>query len=125
MGYGSDKTYEMTWERPVLVLLGNRYSLDADALDEADMADEPLPQATFDELKNCSSQIFLIPKGDRPFSCRATILFTATPIFETFSRLPSGKNFSAIIARAAAAVTLTSGTVFIDFSGSDNLLILW
>ena len=81
MGYGSDKTYEMTWERPVLVLLGNRYSLDADALDEADMADEPLPQATFDELKNCSSQIFLIPKGDRPFSLQSNYFIYGNPDF--------------------------------------------
>jgi len=81
MGYGSDKTYEMTWERPVLVLLGNRYSLDADALDEADMADEPLPQATFDELKICSSQIFLIPKGDRPFSLQSNYFIYGNPDF--------------------------------------------
>ncbi len=81
MGYGSDKTYEMTWERPVLVLLGNRYSLDADALDEADMAHEPLPQATFDELKNCSSQIFLIPKGDTPFSLQSNYFILRQPRF--------------------------------------------
>ena len=71
MGYGNNETYELTWQRPTLVLLGNRYSLDADALNEMEFAHLSLPEAVIDELRNCGSQIFLIPKGNEPFSMQS------------------------------------------------------
>jgi hypothetical protein len=71
MGYGNNETYEWTWQRPTLVLLGNRYFLDADALNETDFAHLPLPQAALGELRSCRSQIFLIPKDNVPFSMQS------------------------------------------------------
>ncbi len=71
MGYGGDSTYEMTWQRPVLVLLGNSYELDADQMNEAGFAHLPLPRATLEELRSCRSPLYLIPKGDPPFSMRS------------------------------------------------------
>ena len=68
MGYGDDETYEMTWQRPILVLLGNHYSLDADNLNEMEFAGIGLPEATLAELRTCRSRMYLIPKGAAPFS---------------------------------------------------------
>ena len=68
MGYGDDATYDLTFQRPLLVLHGNPYTLDADAMAEMDLSGLPLPQATLDAMQNCAIDIWLIPRDTVPFS---------------------------------------------------------
>jgi hypothetical protein len=79
MGYGALRSYEMTWQRPVLVMAGNPYTLDADAMDEAAMSHKPLPAAVLGELRSCRVQIYLIPKGEEPFSLESNYFIYGNP----------------------------------------------
>jgi hypothetical protein len=68
MGYGNNATYDLTFQRPILVLNGNPYTLDADAMAEMGLSDLPLPQATVDAMRSCAIDIWLIPRDAAPFS---------------------------------------------------------
>jgi hypothetical protein len=79
MGYGGDRSFEITWERPILVLLGNRYILDASALNESEMAGKELPDTVVSELQKCKPQLYLIPRGDQPFIMQNVYHFYHNP----------------------------------------------
>jgi hypothetical protein len=68
MGYGNNATYDLTFQRPILVLNGNPYTLDADAMAEMGLSGLPLPQATLDAMRSCAIDIWLIPRDTAPFS---------------------------------------------------------
>ena len=68
MGYGAHNSYELTWQRPLLVLYGNRYDIDADSMMEMQTAGLSLPAATIQNIRDCANDIWLIPRGDAPFS---------------------------------------------------------
>jgi hypothetical protein len=68
MGVGGDRTYGLTYVRPVLVFAGNPYHLDpAAAMDSAE-AQHGLPAATADLCRSGLADIVLIPSGERPFT---------------------------------------------------------
>ncbi|MGA3067936.1 MAG: hypothetical protein ABSF29_13920, partial [Tepidisphaeraceae bacterium] len=71
MGVGGNRTYPVTFARPVLVFAGNPYHLDpASAMDVA-KARQSLPAATADLCRSGLADFVLIPKGDAPFSLRS------------------------------------------------------
>jgi hypothetical protein len=70
MGYGQQlgKTNELTYFRPVLVFAGNPLTLDAPALADMELGKLAVPQSTIVYLQSCQTQIWLIPKGEHPFT---------------------------------------------------------
>ena len=70
MGYGEQlgKTNELTYFRPVLVFAGNPLTLDAPALTDMELGKLAVPQSTIAYLQSCQTQIWLIPKGEHPFT---------------------------------------------------------
>ncbi len=69
MGYGDNlgKTSEVTYLRPLLVFAGNPLTVDEAALDDMELSGLPMPQSTIAYLQSCQTQIWLIPRGQRPF----------------------------------------------------------
>lgn len=65
MGYGSN--YEATYYRTALVFAGNRILVDAAALMDMQESGLGIPSQTIEALDSCQTQIWLIPKGDKPF----------------------------------------------------------
>jgi len=65
MGYGGN--YEVTYYRPALVFAGNRLLVDAAALMDMQESGLDIPSQTLEALDSCQTQIWLIPKGGRPF----------------------------------------------------------
>jgi hypothetical protein len=68
MGYGKWDSYDLTFFRPMLVFAGNPLTLDALSLDDAQLSGLEIPHSTLEYLQQCKTQIWLIPKGDAPFS---------------------------------------------------------
>jgi hypothetical protein len=70
MGYGekSGETNDLTYFRPVLVFAGNPLTLDAPALADMELGKLAVPQSTIAYLQSCQTQIWLIPKGEHPFT---------------------------------------------------------
>jgi hypothetical protein len=68
MGYGGwNSKYKLTYYRPLLVFAGNPLTLDAMALGDMQLVGIAIPPGTLEYLQECKTQIWLIPKGDRPF----------------------------------------------------------
>lgn len=84
VGYGENESYKIYDELiPMLVFAGNPYLLDISALNDMGAAGLPIPAATIQELAVGSIKIWLIPKGDIPFSL--TNGYNGTSMFnETF-----------------------------------------
>lgn len=70
VGYGEQlgKTDELTYFRTVLVFAGNPLTLDAPALTDMELGKLAVPQSTIAYLQSCQTQIWLIPKGEHPFT---------------------------------------------------------
>ncbi|WP_196591926.1 hypothetical protein [Pectinatus frisingensis] len=69
IGYGEDKTYSFYRQFiPLLVFDGNPYLVDGAALMDMQLAGLPMPQTTISDLTNGKTKIWLIPKGNEPFS---------------------------------------------------------
>lgn len=67
MGYGSNGTYRLTFVRPVLVFSGNPYVIDAGALMDSTLAGLEMSTSTYQVLKSCKVNLWLIPRGENPF----------------------------------------------------------
>ena len=69
MGYGDNlgKASEATYLRPLLVFAGNPLTVDEAALDDMELSKLAMPQSTIAYVQSCQTQIWLIPKGERPF----------------------------------------------------------
>lgn len=69
MGYGDNlgKPSEVTYLRPLLVFAGNPLTVDEAALDDMELSKLAMPQSTIAYVRSCQTQIWLIPKGERPF----------------------------------------------------------
>jgi 4-amino-4-deoxy-L-arabinose transferase-like glycosyltransferase len=84
MGYGKD--YYPAFYRPLLVFAGNDYFIDPPSLMELEVTGRSISGATLGYLKDCKTQAFLIPKGNRPFELNS--LFWPRPLFsEEFKRI--------------------------------------
>ena len=96
MGYGGwNSKYESTYFRPALVFAGNPFTIDAVALGDMQLSGVvAIPDSTLEYLQQCRTQIWLIPKGDAPFSMinvyslMDSHLFPERPVFsDEFRRI--------------------------------------
>ncbi|NQV85097.1 MAG: glycosyltransferase family 39 protein [Rhodospirillales bacterium] len=68
MGFGQNVAiYPRTLSRTLLVLAGNPYSIDSAPAMETNKWKIPLPEKTLSMLRNCKTDLWLIPTGERPF----------------------------------------------------------
>ncbi len=68
IGVGYGKSYELSFYRPFLVFLGNPYLVDAASLMEMQQSGiNQIPSETLAALRACQIQLWLIPKGEKPF----------------------------------------------------------
>jgi hypothetical protein len=69
MGYGGwNSQYKLTYYRPALVFAGNPFTIDAMALGDMQLVGITIPASTLEYLQGCRTRIWLVPKGDQPFS---------------------------------------------------------
>ncbi|MGC2662437.1 MAG: hypothetical protein WA324_31105 [Bryobacteraceae bacterium] len=74
MGYGETSlvppmpAYASTYVRPALVMAGNPLTFDAAALCDMQLSGVEMPQADTNYMGSCGTTIWLIPKGEPPFS---------------------------------------------------------
>ena len=69
MGYGGwNSTYQLTYFRPALVFAGNPLTVDGEALTDMQLCGITIPHGTLEYLKQCKTQVWLIPKNQEPFS---------------------------------------------------------
>ena len=95
MGYGGwNSRYKLTYFRPALVFAGNPFTIDAVALGDMQLSGIiAIPDSTLEYLKQCKTQIWLIPKDDAPFSMLNVYslmdshLFPERPVFSDKFRL--------------------------------------
>lgn len=79
MGIGEDlKTYPRTFNRTLLVLGGHPYTVDHAPAMEITMLKIPLNDALLSMLRGCNTDIWLVPKGEKPFKM---IGYYGTPTF--------------------------------------------
>ena len=96
MGYGGwNAEYKLTYFRPALVFAGNPFTIDVVALGDMQLSGViAIPPSTLAYVQQCKTQIWLIPKGDEPFSMINVYslmdphLFPERPVFsDEFRRL--------------------------------------
>lgn len=69
IGYGEERSYRLYDELiPMLVFDGNPYLLDVSALDDMSAVGLPIPETTIYSLAQGSTKIWLLPRGEKPFS---------------------------------------------------------
>jgi hypothetical protein len=87
MGY-ANAGERATFVRPLLVFRGNRYPIDAPAVQEFEMSGLDLPRATIEAMRGCEIDVWLMPKGAQPFDGPNKYPSTnLAPLFpETFKR---------------------------------------
>lgn len=68
MGTAGNGTYQATWFRTVVILAGEPYLLDPDTLMDMNFSHAPLPPATVAAVGGGVYDLWLIPKGETPFS---------------------------------------------------------
>ena len=88
MGYGGwNSKHQLTYFRPALVFAGNPFTIDALALGDMQLSGLTIPPSTLEYLRQCKTQIWLIPKDESPFSLpnvfslMAPRLFSVRPLF--------------------------------------------
>ena len=81
MGYSDIRgsKYKLTFYRPVLVFSGNPYPLDPVALIDNALSGYKIPPKALQSLRNCNIDIWLVPKGEIPFSGMA--VYDNRPVF--------------------------------------------
>jgi hypothetical protein len=68
MGYSDGQHYNMTFLRPVLQFRGSPLFIDADVRNEASLIGKPISPSVLAALRNCTIDLWFIPKGGAPFS---------------------------------------------------------
>jgi hypothetical protein len=68
VGYTSDE--RMTFARTLAVFASGRYLIDAPAVQEHELSGVELPPATYEAIRSCAVETWLIPRGGRPFDIR-------------------------------------------------------
>ena len=80
MGVGQDVyTYPRTYYKTLLLLAGHPYTLDAAVTIEWSKLNIAFPDSTLALIRGCSTDLWLIPKGERPFTM---IGYYGNPVFE-------------------------------------------
>jgi hypothetical protein len=81
MGYGTRADYFVTFFRAPLVWARNPYLIDAASVMDMKLAGLSIPKSTYTALERCEVEIWLIPRGARPFSMD-TAYEPHPPLFE-------------------------------------------
>lgn len=69
MGVGAKAaTYPRTYQKTRLVLAGHPYTVDAGVLTEWSKLGIPLSEVTLAMIRGCSTDVWLIPRGEEPFA---------------------------------------------------------
>ncbi len=68
MAYGNESDYKWTYYRDELVFKDNPYLIDFPALLDLKVAGYEIPRATIEELQSGRIGLWLLPKGNEPFS---------------------------------------------------------
>ena len=69
MGFGKNVAiYPRTFSRTLLVFAGHPYSIDSAPAMEMNKWKIPLPEETLSMLRNCKTDLWLIPKDEQPFT---------------------------------------------------------
>ena len=73
MGYGSDiaKTYRISFTKPLLAFAGNKMIIDGHSNVESNFAGLPKNPAKIDHIRQCRTDLWLIPKGEEPFALQS------------------------------------------------------
>jgi len=72
VGYGdSRKQYQLTFYKPILAFAGQPVSVDARVLMEAKSINFDISGRLVEELRQCRTKYWLIPKGQQPFRMRS------------------------------------------------------
>jgi len=80
MGLGDIITrYYRTWSRPALALAGNPYTVDMAIMMETELLKIPLTDGTLAMIRGCNTDLWLIPKNERPFEM---IGYYGGPVFD-------------------------------------------
>jgi hypothetical protein len=80
MGVGERvESYPKTFLRPLLVTAGHPYSFDAAIVTETVAMGIPLPRETVERVRACRTDLWLVPKGERPFAMTG---YYATRVFD-------------------------------------------
>ncbi|MDA0305555.1 MAG: hypothetical protein O3B76_04620 [Proteobacteria bacterium] len=80
MGLGENiTTYKRTWFKTLPVLAGNPYTLDTAIVMETSLLKIPLTDDTLAMIRGCSTDLWLVPKGERPFEM---IGYYGIPVFD-------------------------------------------
>jgi hypothetical protein len=81
MGYGQDvaSTYKTTFIRPILTFAGNPTTFTAPAAMELRFLGKPSTPAQINRIKQCKTDIWLIPTGEHPFTMQN--YFVSKPTF--------------------------------------------
>jgi hypothetical protein len=75
IGHGQLDHKLLAWYRPLLVFEGHPYLLDESTVTDLQAAGRELPPATLRALQDCVVDIWLIPRGDRPFEVSTALGF--------------------------------------------------
>ncbi|MFQ5766097.1 MAG: hypothetical protein ACE5GT_14350, partial [Rhodospirillales bacterium] len=79
MGMGdTDARYERTFVKPLLVFAGHPYTLDTAIRVELSKLGVPLSEAAMRRIETCHTEIWLVPRGERPFTM---IGYYGNPVF--------------------------------------------
>lgn len=81
MGYGQDvaSTYSLTNARPLLAFAGNRTTITGPSAMELRYQGQPVSPSLLAHTRSCGTNLWLIPKGERPFSMNS--YFNNAPAF--------------------------------------------
>jgi hypothetical protein len=81
VGYGG--AFRVSFERVWPVFRGNPYLIDAPAVTEYQLSGLAMPEATYEAIRTCAIDVWLIPRGAAPFDVpNGYFLDAYTPLFD-------------------------------------------
>jgi hypothetical protein len=81
VGYGG--AFRVSFERVWPVFRGNPYLIDAPAVTEYQLSGLAMPEATYEAIRGCAIDVWLIPRGTAPFDVpNGYFLHAYTPLFD-------------------------------------------
>jgi hypothetical protein len=82
MGVGNTLVgYDLTFYKPLLTFAGHPYTLDIGIVMETSNLGLKLPSEVLNRIKNCQTEIWLVPKGEKPFEL---IGYYGNPVFDDY-----------------------------------------
>jgi hypothetical protein len=82
--------YNRTLYKPLLAFAGHPYTLDVGVIIETSAIGVPLPEGTITRIKDCHTQIWLVPAGEAPFAMTG---YYRNPVFDERFRAAFRANY--------------------------------